>query len=69
VRDWQLLFSGNKASAQDLASELKAEGLRCFVNDRQGHIVTHSGSRAAFSVVLVPHSEVERARFGAEGAA
>ena len=62
MQDWHSLFTGNAASARDLASELEAHGLRSFVDDRQGPIVTPGGSTANYSVVLVPPEEAERAQ-------
>jgi hypothetical protein len=35
--------------------------LRSFVEDRQGPVVSRAGSRANYSVVLVPPEEAERA--------
>jgi hypothetical protein len=61
VQDWPSVFSGSAESARDLASELEARGLRSFVDDRQGPVVSPHGGRASFSVVLVSPEDAERA--------
>jgi hypothetical protein len=61
MEGWHSLFSGNAESARDLASKLEDEGIRSFVDDRQGPIVTRSGSRSSHSVVLVPLDEIPHA--------
>jgi hypothetical protein len=61
VQDWSSIFEGHATAARDLASELEAQGLRSFVEDRQGPVVSRAGSRANYSVVLVPPEEAERA--------
>lgn len=61
VNDWIAVFSGAGAAARDLAVVLETQGLRCFVDDREGPIVDGAGLRASFSVVLVPPEESERA--------
>ena len=59
--DWQLLFSGTADSARDLARQLDGHDVRSFVEDLEGPIFTHGGSREQRSVVLVPPEEMERA--------
>jgi hypothetical protein len=61
VQDWSSIFQGDATAARDLASELDAQGLRSFVDDRQGPVVSRAGSRANYSTVLVPPEEAERA--------
>ena len=61
MQDWHPIFSGNATSARELASELEARGLRSFVDDREGPIVTGSGGREEYSVILVPPEESGRA--------
>jgi hypothetical protein len=61
VNDWKSIFSGNAESARDLVSELEIQGIRSFVDDKRGPVVTPAGSRANYSVVLVPPDEAQRA--------
>jgi hypothetical protein len=61
VQDWPSVFTGAASAARDLADALEAQGLRPFVADREGPVVTSSGGRTTYSVVLVPPDEAERA--------
>lgn len=60
--DWHPLFTGTPDAASDLALELGRHGLRSFVQDRDGAIQMHGGSRERCGVVLVPPEETEAAK-------
>src|SRR5690606_28997898 len=62
VLDWHPLFTGTPDAASDLALELGRHGLRSFVQDRDGAIQMHGGSRERWGVVLVPPEETEAAK-------
>lgn len=67
MEDWPSLFSGSAESARDLARELEARGLRSFIDDKEGPIVSPHGGRANYSVVRIPPEDAERAQAVAQG--
>ena len=62
MQDWCELFVGNDLAARDLAETLERRGVRAFVDDRVGPIVSRTNDRSRFSVVLVPPERSERAQ-------
>jgi hypothetical protein len=61
MHGWHQVFTGLPESSRDLAKVLEANGIRCFVDDREGPIVTPRGGRSLVSVVLVPPEDGEHA--------
>lgn len=59
--DWREVFEGLPESSRELAKVLEAHRIPCFVDDREGPIVTPHGGRSLVSLVLVPPEETERA--------
>lgn len=60
--DWKPIFTGSPESARDLAEALARHGLRSFVEDRRGAVLSSSGVREpADSMLLVPPEEFEAA--------